>query len=67
MTGPDFEAKSVFAFDEANEMFTGKKPIANIEQGKYTWIYFADGSHVDPEQIRTITKAYKEKRKSEKQ
>ena len=67
MTGPDFEAISVVAFDEENEMFKGKNPVANIQQGRKTWIYFDDGSCVDPEQIKNIAKLFQAKRKSEKQ
>ena len=66
MTGPNFDAKSVVAFDEENEMFTGKTPVANIQQGRKTWIYFEDGTSVDPEQMKAIAKAFQVKRKSEK-
>ena len=59
MTEDGQETKSVVAFDEENAMFKGRDPIANVQIGKQVWIYFADGSHCTPDEVKKIAAEFK--------
>ena len=63
MSVDGMENKTVCSYDEENVMFKGRTPISNVGVGKDVFIYFEDGTFVNPQEVAKIAKEFKAQQK----